>query len=329
MSSLDALYRTLGLRPGASPAAIKAAYRKLAKAWHPDRFADNTEQQYKAMERFKEINHAYEKLRSSQPIWQANTTRVRPRSGMWMQTALWPVKAAITRYLNLHFCSFPLGRRRPGWDKLLQFMGRRVRACVPVWSIVLVAFAVLPLLLAWHVLAPRRMEPVAAKPRQVVSLTTQKQEPPSIAAKGMRPAVSVSKPATFTVGSSKSEVLAVQGMPTSASAHLWEYRGSRVYFRNDRVTHWETWPRSPLKVELRPSVPVDTSRNYFTVGSTKDEVLAIQGTPTAFTDRVWEYGLSRVYFRNGRVTRWEMWPRSPLKAQLEPSSEMPPFPGDG
>jgi DnaJ domain len=329
MSSLDAWYRTLGLRPGASPAAVKAAYRKLAKAWHPDRFANNTEQQYKAMERFKEINHAYEKLRSSQPIWQANTTRVRPRSGIWMQAALRPVKAAITRYLNLHWCSFLLGRRRPGWDRLLQLLGCRVRACVPVWSIVLVVFAVIPLLLARHVLAPRRVEPVAAKPKQVVSLASQKQELPSTAANGIQPAVSVSKPATFTVGSSKSEVLAVQGMPTSASEHLWEYRGSRVYFRNDHVTHWETWPRSPLKVELRPSVPVDTSRDYFTVGATKDEVLAIQGTPTTFTDRVWEYGLSRVYFRNGRVTRWEMWPRSPLKAQLEPRSETVPFPGDG
>lgn len=285
MPSLDALYRTLGLPPGASPTAVKGAYRKLAKVWHPDRFAANTEQQDKAMERFKEINQAYAKLRSGQSTWQEHPTRVRPRSGMW----------------HRHFCSLLLG-----------MMGRRVRVRVPVWSIVLVAFAVLPLLLVWHVLAPQRMEPAAARPKQVVSLTT-----------------SMSKPATFTVGSSKSEVLAVQGMPTGVSEHLWEYRGSRVYFRNGRVTHWETWPPSPLKVEIRPSVPVDTSRDYFTVGSTKDEVLAIQGTPTTFTDRVWEYGLSRVYFRNGRVTRWEMWPRSPLKAQLEPSSETAPFPGDG
>jgi preprotein translocase subunit Sec63 len=83
MPSLDALYRTLGLPPGASPTAVKGAYRKLAKVWHPDRFAANTEQQDKAMEQFKEINQAYAKLRSGQSTWQEHPTRVRPRSGMW------------------------------------------------------------------------------------------------------------------------------------------------------------------------------------------------------------------------------------------------------
>ncbi|MHC5722521.1 MAG: J domain-containing protein, partial [Nostoc sp.] len=30
-------YEILGLEPGASPAQVKRAYRKLVKIWHPDR----------------------------------------------------------------------------------------------------------------------------------------------------------------------------------------------------------------------------------------------------------------------------------------------------
>ncbi len=33
---LTECYDLLGLSPGASPAELKAAYRDLAKVWHPD-----------------------------------------------------------------------------------------------------------------------------------------------------------------------------------------------------------------------------------------------------------------------------------------------------
>jgi len=44
------------------------------------------------------------------------------------------------------------------------------------------------------------------------------------------------------------------------------------------------------------------SNEYFTLGSTKDEVIAIQGTPTQFDDQVWTYGYSKIFFTNGRVS---------------------------
>lgn len=48
-------YETLGVTPGADAATIKAAYRKLALNYHPDRNPGNRE----AEEKFKEINEAY------------------------------------------------------------------------------------------------------------------------------------------------------------------------------------------------------------------------------------------------------------------------------
>jgi hypothetical protein len=52
----------LGVKPGASTAELKAAYRDMAKVWHPDRFGHDERLQKKAQEMLKEINEAYEQL---------------------------------------------------------------------------------------------------------------------------------------------------------------------------------------------------------------------------------------------------------------------------
>jgi len=53
----SSLYQILELKPDASLNDIKAAYRRLAKIWHPDK-NDAPE----AAEKFKQINQAYEVL---------------------------------------------------------------------------------------------------------------------------------------------------------------------------------------------------------------------------------------------------------------------------
>src|SRR5215813_8231766 len=55
------LYKTLGVPEGADEAAIKKAYRKLAKEYHPDVTGNDK----KKTERFKEINEAYAVLGDS------------------------------------------------------------------------------------------------------------------------------------------------------------------------------------------------------------------------------------------------------------------------
>jgi hypothetical protein len=48
----------------------------------------------------------------------------------------------------------------------------------------------------------------------------------------------------------------------------------------------------------------------FAVGSSKSDVIAIQGTPTLFTDSQFGYGRSVVFFQNDKVVSWKEDPGS-------------------
>ena len=61
-AELNRCYELLGVKPGASVAELKAAYRDMAKVWHPDRFGHDERLQKKAQDKLKEINEAYEQL---------------------------------------------------------------------------------------------------------------------------------------------------------------------------------------------------------------------------------------------------------------------------
>jgi len=125
----------------------------------------------------------------------------------------------------------------------------------------------------------------------------------------------------FTVGSSKDDVLRVQGTPDEISESMWRYGSSRVFFAKGRVTRWNVFPLSPLNVKIFPSsnsesnLRLSESTLRFSVGSSKDEVLFAQGPPNAFSERSWRYGDSVVFFEDGRVTRWQQSPQHPLRVQ--------------
>ena len=68
------LYKTLGVAESADDAAIKKAYRKLAKEYHPDVTGDDK----KKTERFKEINEAYAVLGDAEEAQGIRSPQARP-----------------------------------------------------------------------------------------------------------------------------------------------------------------------------------------------------------------------------------------------------------
>ncbi len=60
-------YKVLGLKPGASADEIKAAYRRAALRWHPDRNPGNA----KAAEKFREACAAYVALTNPRNVASA------------------------------------------------------------------------------------------------------------------------------------------------------------------------------------------------------------------------------------------------------------------
>ena len=111
-------------------------------------------------------------------------------------------------------------------------------------------------------------------------------------------------PTFFTLGSTKDEVLLVQGTPahwSKFSDNNWNYVTSTVMFDADGSV--EGWNNSSQNLRLQ--VVVASTQGTFGSGSTKDEVLAVQGNPSKIDDDRWHYGSSYVEFDyDGRVREW-------------------------
>jgi hypothetical protein len=124
----------------------------------------------------------------------------------------------------------------------------------------------------------------------------------------------------FTAGSTKNDVLAVQGTPTRLNQYEWAYGLSTVGFQHETVATWSVSSLNPLRVKMPPtnsySDNAARSKGYFGPGSTKDEVLAVQGTPTRLYDYEWTYGFSTIDFQGGRVTAWSVSSMNPLSVKM-------------
>jgi len=110
---------------------------------------------------------------------------------------------------------------------------------------------------------------------------------------------------TFTIGSSKAEVLKSMGTPTQISSYInqWNYGLSSIDFDdNDMVSGWNNY-----KDNLHVHVAHSESGFTFTMGSSKAEVLKTMGTPTQISSYInqWNYGLSSIDFDdNDNVSGW-------------------------
>lgn len=133
---------------------------------------------------------------------------------------------------------------------------------------------------------------------------------------------------TYTLGSTKDEVLAIQGTPNELDVtygETWWYGASTIRFSSGRVYAWDIGNTGPeLKVDLRPrstpSTDAAAARGYYGASATKDEVLAVEGTPREIDKtygETWWYGASTLKFSDGRISGYDSDPMHPLKLRLK------------
>jgi outer membrane protein assembly factor BamE (lipoprotein component of BamABCDE complex) len=118
---------------------------------------------------------------------------------------------------------------------------------------------------------------------------------------------------TFTLGSTKEDVIRAMGTPTGITVYQalgkeeWHYSYSTVTFNNKGiVVEW-----NDLANVLKVFLGNPKAGSTFTLGSTKEDVIKAMGTPTsinvyqALGKEEWHYSYSTVTFNNkGIVVEW-------------------------
>ncbi|MGA2937814.1 MAG: DnaJ domain-containing protein [Syntrophobacteraceae bacterium] len=335
---LEADFRALGLEQGAKPSEVKQAYRTLVKKWHPDRHHSKPyETRAIAEKKFREIDEAYRRITGS---WTKTAHLAGGRAGYGDRRAAGPGTA-------------PHAAQRPGIKAHAAAVARtlakidigvfsRAKIVVPVLLLAAAVFILTQLpsffqdnAVDTETLGPPTVEhppgakdpnspepPETTSPQSSANLTA---IPSPVLPSALLQPQPAAPSAFFTLGSTASEVLAIQGAPSRVQGQIWTYGLSEIQFRNGRVSKFNNFDGS-LRVRMEPGVSEDRAPPaYITIGSSEEEVLLVQGTPTRLEGDRWFYGFSELVFKNGRVVEYDNYFGN-LKIRLLPASLSGPEP---
>ena len=312
--------RTLGLDSNATKRDIETNYRLLVKVWHPDRFPGDPKLKSAAEETLKSINAAYTYVRSIPEVKEHRRPKPSPAT---QEVAMQPVHKARS--------GDPLGP--------LLASGILVRCAILILGLAIPALVLVGLdawlssdpttasfygqirsrlLLAMRTnvteaeqgaeQALHRFSPPNTAPSPQADTESSAAASPNASTAGAS-ANSVPPPHIpmpyVTVGLTKDEVMTVMGPPVSSTAGTLTYRNAVFYLRKGVVAGWSVDPALiPLRVKLWPQGHFDPRLTTFTIGSPKNDVIAVQGTPTMLSEDKLAYGGSEVFLEDGRVIGW-------------------------
>lgn len=338
-------FQVLGLKPEAPIHEVKRAYRDLAKRWHPDRHQQRTPHEKKnAEERFKEITVAYRRISKGLKLSGKDTPfGLSPQRRQERGPSQESEEGVRARTGKSSPEAAPQGERPSSWGFIPIRFKRRFSA-TPNRSIFIAGSLMLLTLILFQLqelddphtprgpavgkLSPAHPDgrPHRAQPKVESQVSLPNPEGggrslPSNQTKGPNPPqVSglAEEAPHFTLGSTEAEVLRVQGPPSRVHGQVWTYGLSEVHFREGRVWRYNNFDQS-LKVMVLPSVIASGNEpEFFTLGSTKDDVLRVQGTPTRIEGNRWYYGFSEVRFKGGAVEDYDNYFGN-LKVRILPS----------
>jgi DnaJ domain len=279
-------YATLRITRDVEWSALRARYKRLIGQWHPDRFPVDTSQRELAEEHSKEITTAYHAIER-----YYRDHGVLPPMEPAPPVATPGIKAAAPRPAPNTGAGAAAtdAAKHPPTGK---FLGQH-RALIVISAIALATYG------AFHY-AGDESGNAASRGLDVAEVPAPDPSPPEPSHDG----------GGITAGSTIGEVYSIQGIPTQTRGDTWYYGKSSIRFAQGKVVSWSQHPDNPLRVAR--DQPVTLRDGFFDIGSTKDEVRSVQGTPVTETETVWDYGTSRVYFENNRVVRWETTTLQPL-----------------
>lgn len=299
---LEAAFKVLGLEPGSKPSEVKKAYRTLAKRWHPDRHHSKPyETRALAEERFREIDEAYRRISQN---WEKNPPPEQP-SGAKQPAQAQDAHTPPVHHGKLHKPNIGTTLRKTIFSVFLIITA--VYAMIQLHSILSAPW------LDSH--APDSNAPGDAPPPPTESesllqpseqpLIQSHSEPPVLS----QPPILQSEPKLpstfFSIGSSTAEVLRVQGPPTEKHGQKWIYGMSEIQFRHGKVWGFNNID-GLLKIRMQPGdAEKRESLPYFTIGSSEDDVLSIQGTPSRVEGDKWYYGFSELRFKDGQLREYD------------------------
>ncbi len=327
-----AALQALELDGQASEKQIRDAYRTLVKVWHPDRFQSDPALRGAAEAKLKALNAAYllltrkdahgQKPRRPRPAARPSARpapahprpRVRPRRRFrlpWLALVKFGllgcgllVASVFLMAMDSFLASDPTTGRI--YSELRAHVVENARETAGnLWS---QAGQHL------HSTRPQESDPAPAAaaedadPQQAAAQSGDGQSIPQSLHRrepGASRAEGVSLQPYITAGLTKDEVIAVLGAPTSSTEGKLTYGASELDFTTGKLSGWKIEPSSPIHVKLWPDAPVDPDLASFKLGSTKNEVLVVQGTPTLFSENTFGYGRSRVFFKDNLVVGWK------------------------
>ncbi|KAF0177979.1 MAG: heat shock protein DnaJ domain protein [Limisphaerales bacterium] len=303
LDNLQECYRLLDVEPDASLEEVKRSYRELVKVWHPDRFANDPSLQAKAQEKLKQINLAYERLCEAKGVEShSKPARAEPPQSEAKATAAPSSSSGPSGFRDEPRPSQSAGAHQP--SVFLRVAG--------VFVILVLARAV------WFAnlqQAPTLSQPLKAHARErltIAEIAAAHQEVLKVQPDlGMnlqefsRYAQTNQTDYDFSEGFSHSEVLVGPRSATAADGRM-------------------TQSSPALPDEPNQSLGNTSAKGYFDVGATKDDVLAIQGNPDGANENTLTYGISKVFFENGKVVSWKAYPSCPLKVKPPLDLSRPP-----
>ena len=289
MDDYSAFYTALGANPETDWETLRSHYKRLIGQWHPDRFLDDTATRKIAEERCKQITIAYQALgryRREHGVLPPRIEMTGAQPGPELHAS--PAFGRVNSNDHATAGTWRAAASEPSKT------GLRHRIALALFIVISALY-----------LADRYSGPMAPSDSQPSDV------PKRPDARAPAPADSSRESGWVWIGSTIGEVYAAQGVPTFTQGEIWYYGKSWIYFSQGKVISWNQHPDNPLRIGR--DQPVQMHDGSFDFGSTKDEVRVIQGVPVTETETVWDYGLSRVYFKNNRVIRWEASPMQPLR----------------